>query len=108
MQYCFERGIPHSVFMKWEQDDRDKVLEYILWKNTLCPQCGTNPSDWLDDEGRGQEPPPYEVQVRRCLGCAMLEQTRDEIPKDLKFSALPYFVRRKPDGRGAGISSTLW
>ena len=30
MSYCTEKGIPHSVFLDWEPEDRAKTIAYVM------------------------------------------------------------------------------
>lgn len=48
----------------------------MTYKNHLCPECGTDPSDWLDEGGRRIMPPPFLAQTIRCYGCV---ETRMEM-----------------------------
>jgi hypothetical protein len=67
--------------MAWSVEDRDLALAYSQYEGSICPRCGTSPSDWLDEEGKLKEPAPYRVQSTRCHGCATLEETRGNLPK---------------------------
>ena len=77
MEYCSPLGIPHSKFLEWSDEDRDKAISYMLWKKKFCSRCGTDPDEWLDPDRRASEPPPYEATTRLCLGCATLEEERE-------------------------------
>lgn len=46
MSYCFDKAIPHSVFLKWDPEDRAKTLAYALEQAQRCTQCGTAPWEW--------------------------------------------------------------
>lgn len=48
-----------------------------------CNRCGTYPEDWLED-GKLKANPPYEVDTRRCMGCAFLDEKQDEVPPEQK------------------------
>ena len=43
MSYCFEHGIPHSKFLKWDAEDRAKTLAFALESSMRCSMCGTAP-----------------------------------------------------------------
>ena len=79
MAVCHEYGIPHSQFESWSIDDQDKALEYYAWKHTICQKCGTDPSDWMGPDGIPIEPPPYQAQTTRCMGCAALDESRASV-----------------------------
>lgn len=72
MAYCAPKGIPHSVFLGWDQADQDKALAWMLDQSKRCQGCGTYPDIWLDEDGREVIPPPMFVHSRQCLGCATL------------------------------------
>jgi hypothetical protein len=82
MEFCAQHGIPHSVFLGWKIDDQDKALAWMLYERSRCPRCGTFPEEWLDEDGRNVEPPPYYLRTRACLGCATLEPIEDRLRKD--------------------------
>lgn len=79
MDYCAPRGLPHSIFLTWAQDDQDAALAWEVRRMQLCPGCGTNPRDWKNDEGRAAIPPPYEWEAMMCYGC----QERERLVKSL-------------------------
>lgn len=93
MDFCVEAGIPHSEFLSWSSDDQSKAIAYILYKRSLCQKCGTNPQDWLDEEGKPLEPPPYTVVTVKCHGCATLEEANAEIPKESKGTITAHLGR---------------
>lgn len=93
LDYCVEHGIPHSQFLGWPEDDQDKVVEYRLHMMGQCRQCGTWPAEWVEEDGTALEPPPYLAATQRCLGCATLEEAREQIPKDDRFRIQTYLMR---------------
>lgn len=93
LKYCVDHAIPHSQFLSWSEADQDKVLGYLLWDAQRCNRCGTVPGEWLDEEGRTAEPPPYVVEARRCIGCATLEEARELVPKDQRGSIQQFYRR---------------
>lgn len=82
MDYCGPLGIPHSAFLAWKDEDRDKAISHMLWKRKFCQRCGTDPSEWLDEEGKFMEPPPFEAVTIMCGGCATLEEARAAMDKE--------------------------
>lgn len=71
-------------------------MEFEDYRNSACNKCGTNPDDWLDDQGRAIEPPPYTVQVSRCLGCAALEESRASVDDKSVSGQLIHRLLRVP------------
>ena len=49
MSYCFERGIPHSKFLKWDPEDRAKTIAYALEQGLRCNMCGTALWEWEEN-----------------------------------------------------------
>jgi hypothetical protein len=86
MDYCAPLGIPHSQFLQWSEQDRSKAISYTVWKAKFCEGCGTEPSTWLDDEGKYLEPPPFVAVTHRCMGCATVEDERATLPKSAGLS----------------------
>ena len=86
----------------------------MLWLKGICTQCGTHPEVWLDEDGEAVEPPPYIVDTRKCLGCASLEEGREQIPKDNRFVIQTYLQKNRKgtvkegsqSGRGDSLRST--
>lgn len=76
----------------WTEEDQDLVLEHRRIERERCPKCGTKPSDWIDEDGRVKDEPPYQVSAERCLGCEMLDAEQDLIDKDRKYNF--GFIRR--------------
>lgn len=58
-----------------------------------CPDCGTIPDEWLDSEGKAQEPPPYKVETLRCLGCEARHDEEEMIPPKRR-KGIHFFFRR--------------
>lgn len=97
MEFCTSNGIPHSKFLSWPEEDQDEALMFLLNRKTNCPRCGTNPDDWLDDQGRHIEPQPYETVAILCLGCEAISDKRKEVDSSvLSGSADHYHVHLRP------------
>jgi len=75
------KGIPHSEFLSWADEDQDKALQWALAEGQKCPHCGTVPADWLDANGRYVFPDPYVVRVNACVGCQILEEEKKAAEK---------------------------
>ena len=39
--FCNTHGIPHSEFLEWDPDDRQKALAYLYEDSERCGMCGT-------------------------------------------------------------------
>jgi len=63
MGFCFERGIPHSVFLEWDPEDRAKILAYAIEQSSRCVSCGTASWEW--EENRFA----YTAVDEHCSGC---------------------------------------
>lgn len=83
LDYCVERGIPHSVFLgrvvgpndpQWTDDDRDKVLAYRDAMASVCPSCRTRRELWERDDLA------YIGQLDSCPGCRALSEEEQNIP----------------------------
>lgn len=72
MNYCGERGIPHSEFLDWEDEDRAKAIAWVAEQGTKCPNCGTADWEWERD------PYAYEPVANICHGCEVKEYAREE------------------------------
>lgn len=99
MDYCAPIGLAHSTFLGWSTDDQDKAVAWALLQKeeavasaARCQQCGTLPSDWLDEEGRDRMPPPYIARTELCVGCHVLEDTVQEIPEAARRHTHVYLV----------------
>lgn len=71
--------IPHSEFLEWDKQDRDKATWHHIRERSRCKGCGTLPEEW--DETRGGSRHAYAVAERRCTGCQMLESLREKVAK---------------------------
>lgn len=87
MDYCAPRGIPHSVFLTWSEDDQDKAIGWTLDQRKKCGQCGSYPDDWMDPETKiPHHPPPMFAHSFTCMGCVTIEREAEEARKALKDS----------------------
>ena len=50
MSYCFEHGIPHSKFLKWDAEDRAKTLAFAMELSARCTMCGTASWEWEENK----------------------------------------------------------
>ncbi len=75
LDYCGPRGLPHSEFLTWSEDDQDKALAWLRAEQAKCSECGTVPEEWVAGDGvRPAIPPPYEVDTMVCYGCEERER----------------------------------
>ena len=83
------------MFLSWSPDDQDKALAWNEIQGATCPECGTIPSDWMD-EGKPRTPEPYIVESIQCVGCQRLDETREVAYEGQKDSAkgLKFFLRK--------------
>lgn len=81
------KGLPHSEFLAWDEDDQDKALEYMRQQRTVCEGCGTREETWQRD------PFAYVGWIDRCKGCEVIKQEEDNVPagqeKGVKISLVP-------------------
>ena len=63
MNYCSERGIPHSVFLTWSEADRAKQLAFLMEEAERCQLCGTAEWEWEQNKFA------YTAMERTCKGC---------------------------------------
>lgn len=73
MAVAAEYRIPHSHFLRWSPDDRDKAIWWHVRKTTACPRCRTRAEEW--DPGRGGRRDAYRAELDRCDGCVEIERS---------------------------------
>lgn len=71
-------GIPHSVFLDWDEGDQDKAIAWSLEQRKKCGGCNTQDDDWQRDKFA------YVGASDRCPGCEILEQEREQVPPGQK------------------------
>lgn len=71
LQWCAERGIPHSQLLSWSPDDRVKLMAWLAEDAERCSSCGTASWEWAADRQA------YIPHVHVCRGCALREQSAD-------------------------------
>lgn len=76
----YQLGIPHSEFLRWDQDDRDKAVWHYLRERDRCGTCGTRRAEW--DEKRGGNRRAYVAELERCPGCEQLEAAHAALAAD--------------------------
>ena len=101
LSYCVPLGLPHSQFLAWPEDDRDKALAYNREMASVCKGCGTRQSEWAADADA------YIGDFFTCDGCARMEGERDNVgegAKGVHIRLLPAEIARARVERGEGIS----
>lgn len=63
MNFCNEKGIPHSKFLSWDPEDRAKAVAYMLEAAAKCSMCGTAPWEWEQNKFA------YTPVEEFCQGC---------------------------------------
>lgn len=101
LELCHQWGIPHSQFRgigdgTWTDRDRAKALAYREYQRSVCPQCGTRESEWVDDHDMAVD--AYIAVSHKCLGCEEIALKQGEIPEGkegagMKVLLLPPSVR---------------
>lgn len=83
---CEQYQVSHSHYMggpnDWTALDRAKAESYAEWKLDTCHRCGTRPEQW--DHRRGGHQNAYIAEVDECRGCLLLDEMREQLPKDSK------------------------
>lgn len=74
---CSHYRIPHSEFLSWSPDDRDKAIWQHIRERQACQACGTRPDEW--DEERGGHRYAYAAEPKRCRGCELIEAARGSV-----------------------------
>ncbi|WP_062441252.1 hypothetical protein [Herbidospora daliensis] len=62
--------MPHSEFLKWSQDDRDKAIWQMVRSRQRCSGCGTRADEWDPDKGGRTD--AYYAEITQCRGCAQI------------------------------------
>ena len=101
MAYCAPKGIPHSRFLAWSEDDQDKALAWQRHEALACGGCGTREGEWEAD------PLAWLGDIVHCPGCAALEQERENIPegsRGMRVRLVPRAVGEARVARGEGVT----
>lgn len=96
MMVCREYRIPHSEFLSWSKDDRDKAIWQFVFTLTACPSCNTRREEWLESAGGDRR--AYVPKLDRCPGCEALESfvsklDRERLGKGIKVQLVPNLRR---------------
>lgn len=93
MTVCEQYRIPHSTFLDWDEDDREKAIWWMIRQKETCPRCGTRDREW--DETVGGDRNAYGAEVRRCRGCEVKEMA--EAADLSEYGKGIYIAMRKND-----------
>lgn len=77
MEWCADHGVPHSAFLAWDEDDRSKLLAYILESRGRCSSCGTSQWEWDEDADA------YTAMRHICKGCMILYAAEEDNDRSL-------------------------
>lgn len=77
MEWCAEHGLPHSAFLDWPDEDRAKLIAYILDSKGRCSTCGTSQWEWDNDQFA------YEAMRHTCKGCMILYAAEEDNDRSL-------------------------
>lgn len=70
--------------MKWDEQDRAKLMAYLLESSTRCPSCGTSSWEWDEDRYA------YSPLTVQCMGCYIKEISReDDSPPGSRVTLVP-------------------
>lgn len=71
LTFCNSHGIPHSEFLEWDPDDRQKAIAFLLEEGSRCGMCGTADWEWVKEDEDGVEKPyrAYQPVGHFCMGC---------------------------------------
>jgi len=94
MAYCAPIGLPHSQFLAWARDDRDKAIVWTLRQSQACPQCGTRPDEWDPEQGGHDD--AYVTELHQCWGCDTAAQTEKRNADKLKKPGVHVKLVRNP------------
>lgn len=79
LAYCAPRGISHSTFLLWPDEDQDKAIAWHRLQSAACSRCGTFSDEWIQPDGRTVPDAPYEAVPVRCHGCAEIDAVNREL-----------------------------
>lgn len=95
MAYCGPLGLPHSTFLSWDRDDRDKAIVWALRKAQTCAHCGTRPDEW--DPAQGGHDEAYLTELHQCWGCDAKAKAEKRNEAKLKKPGAHVVLVRNPE-----------
>lgn len=91
MDYCGPRGIPHTQFLTWSEDDQQKALWWMARDRQRCTGCGTHPDDWNEDVGGDRF--AFVAEERTCPGCRERGPAEEALAKERQQGAAKHGTR---------------
>jgi hypothetical protein len=93
LDYCAPRGIAHSVFLGWPDEDQDKALAWAAEEAERCPGCHTPLRLALDKKLQDD----WEADPQRCHVCATrrIEEMRWSDEPEVRRAGLLIPVKRR-------------
>ena len=76
LDYTAERGIPHSEFLGWDEEDQEKAIVWLTEQRLKCPDCGTREDEW--NPKMGGELAAYHVYTYQCMVCKSIEDAHKD------------------------------
>ena len=78
--WCSDHGLPHSALLKWDPEDRAKLVAYLMDSSSRCQMCGTAAWEWELNDGR-VDMDAYEPSTHQCWGCYVKDNAAEEAPR---------------------------
>lgn len=92
LEVCERIGIRHGLFLDWPPDDQAKAIGRLFAERQraaeTCPDCGTKPDDWLDENKRKLIPAPFTAEYENCEGCSTRGRARDELDRRREYQKI--------------------
>ena len=97
MNYCGPQGLPHSVFLGWDRDDRDKAIVWAMLRAQACGQCGTRAAEW--DPTLGGHDEAYVAELHQCWGCHTVAEAQHKAGKKAEQPGRHVVLVRNPEAQ---------
>lgn len=79
MDVAHEYRVPHSVFLSWSKDDRDKAIWHHVRRKQTCKRCGTRPAEWDPEQGGDRR--ARKAMLHICPGCEQIDSFRSDLDR---------------------------
>jgi hypothetical protein len=96
LEVCHDYKIPHSEFLSWSQDDRDKAIWMHVRNKQTCGRCGTRAEEWDPEQGGHRH--AYLAQADVCRGCQALEARENAMTDEQRGAGVHIVLRRNTGG----------
>jgi hypothetical protein len=97
MNYCGPQGLPHSRFLTWDKDDRDKAIVWAMLRAHACGQCGTRPDEW--DPALGGHDEAYVAELHQCWGCHTKAEAEKKAGQKTEKPGVHVVLVRNPEAQ---------